>query len=233
MTLLRRRSRARERLDEPGQDPAVLERSLEHVAGVNRFLGGRRALLDAVASAAADSRELRVLDLGTGSADLARALVDWGRRSRRRVTVTATDVHDAMLGFARSRCAAYPEIDLERADARALAFDDDSFDVVTASMMLHHLEDEDALVALREMARVCRDAVIVNELERCVPGYLGALSLALTVWSRNPITRHDGPLSVRRAYTPQELDALMRRAGLRQVRVRRRWAFRVVGTGRP
>lgn len=46
-------------------------------------------------------------------------------------------------------------------DAEHLAFDDDSFDYVFCGNLLHHLEDP--LVAVREMRRVARHAVILIE----------------------------------------------------------------------
>lgn len=244
MTLLRRRTGARERLDQPGRDPALLEQSLAQVAAVNRWLGGRRALLDAFervlpeltrpASDADHAAEpLRLLDVGCGSADLPRAIVERARRAGRSVALEAVDSNPAMVRVAHRLCAAYPEISLRRADARDLPYEDDRFDAVTTSMTLHHLEDEDARAALRQMARVARRAVIVNDLERSGWGYLGARALALTVWRGNRITRHDGPLSVLRAYTPDELAGLLRDGGLHDVTVERRWAFRLVATGRP
>jgi len=233
MTLLRRPSGAAERLDEPVHDRRVLEQSLEQVAAVNRWLGGERALLKHLPSLLPDPhRSYTLLDVGTGSADLPRRLVDRTRRSgQRRLRICATDLHPQMVEIAHDRCTAYPEIDVRAADARDLPFDDRSHDVVLLSMTLHHLSDEDAVRALAEARRVARSGVLVNELERAVPAYLGALLLAATVWSRNRLTRHDGPLSVRRGYTPDELARLGALAGFTHPVVERVAPYRVVMVG--
>jgi hypothetical protein len=81
--------------------------------------------------------------------------------------------------------------------------------------VLHHLEPPEAVKLLREMARVAREAVIVNDLDRARPWLLGAQILSRLA-TRNRYTRHDAPLSVRRAYRPDELAALAKRAGLRE-----------------
>jgi hypothetical protein len=99
------------------------------------------------------------------------------------------------------------------ADARCLPFGDLSFDVVMCSLALHHQVPDDALAMLREMRRVARRGVVVNDIVRCWRGYWGAWLLSRTL-SRNPLTRHDGPLSVRRAYTRPEMLALAAEAGL-------------------
>jgi hypothetical protein len=66
------------------------------------------------------------------------------------------------------------------------------------------------------MCRVARRGIVVNDLVRNWPGYAGAwlFSHALT---RNPLTRHDAPLSARRAYTRREMTALFTCAGLSSV----------------
>lgn len=224
MTLARRRG-ATELLDAPAHEPRLLEASLAHVAGVNRWLGGRRALRLALAPVLRDG--LHVLDIGTGSGDLPAALVRYARRHGAAIRITATDLHPQMCALAAARLAALTEIEVRTADALALPFADDSFDVALLSLMLHHLEDDDAVRALREAARVAR-LVVVNELHRSRTNYAGAWLLAHTLWANNALTRHDGPLSVLRAYRPGELAELAAAAGLRVLELRRRWFYRVV-----
>lgn len=228
MTRLARLENATEYLDEPVQDAAELEASLDDVASVNRWLGGRRALLRHLAELVPATRSMTILDGGTGSGDLPRAIVGWARRRGVGVRIIASDLHEQTLGIARERLADSPEISLARADVRRLPFADRSFDLALLSLTLHHLEGDDQVVALRELGRVARRGVLVGELERGWPGYLGARLLAATIWRSNRLTRHDGPLSVRRAFTPNELLALAGAAGLPHARVYRHPVFRLV-----
>lgn len=225
MRPLPRRHGAEELLDSPTHDPELLGQSLAHVAAVNRWLGGRRALLRTLAPRLRGG--LRILDVGTGSGDLPRAIARLARRRATPVHITATDVHPQMRERAEAACRGFPEITIAPADALALPFEPDAFDVALLSMVLHHLDDADAVAALREAARVA-PTVIVNELHRTRLNHAGARLLAGSVWAGNPITRHDGPLSVLRAYVPVELDALARAAGLRVLELRRRWFQRIV-----
>lgn len=216
---------AAERLDAPSHDPAVLGASLAHVAGVNSWLGGRRALRLALAPRLRTG--LQVLDVGTGSADLPLDVARAARRERAAVTIVATDRHLQMLTIAAGTTAGITEIRLAGADALALPFADRSFDVVLLSLVLHHLDDDLAVRALREAGRVS-GIVVVNELHRTRANYLGARVLGATLWRGNPLTSHDGPLSVLRAYRPAELGALAERAGLAVLELRRRWFQRLV-----
>ncbi|HEX6589571.1 MAG TPA: methyltransferase domain-containing protein [Longimicrobiales bacterium] len=228
MTLLPRLEHATELLDAERHDAAELEQSLGQVAAVNRWLGGRRSLLAHVDELVPADGVARILDCGTASADLPRALVEHQRARGRVVRVHATDAHPQMVALARRLCAAYPEITVEQADVLALPYDDRAFDGATLAMTLHHMEGDDAIRCLRELARVSRRAVLVSDLERSLPNWLGALALGATAWRGNRLTRHDGPLSVRRSFTARELLQLARRAGFERARVYRHFPFRLI-----
>lgn len=227
--LSRRLEHAPELLDEPAHAPGELEQSLAQVAEVNRMLGGTRAVLRALRPFATPGSELRVLDIGTGSADIPLAIARWAARRSVQVRIVATDVHPQMRRIAAAGTAPFARvISVEDADALALPYGDDDFDVALLSLTLHHFDGDDPITVLREAARVTRRAIIVNELERCRANWYGARLLAHTRWRGNRLTRHDGPLSVRRAFTPGELHTLARRAGLRVMSLRRRFFYRLV-----
>jgi ubiquinone/menaquinone biosynthesis C-methylase UbiE len=217
---MRRLAGARELLDGPLDDPDALRGNLRDLARLNRRLGGtaasRRALDHLL-----DGRTVphSLLDVGTGGADIPLDLLDAARRRGRTLRVTGLDSRAAVLDAAREidpRVGTADGLELVVSDARSLPWPDRSFDVVHASLLVHHLEPPEALVFLREAARVARIGVIVNDLVRARRHLLAARVL-LGVATHNRYTRHDGPLSVQRAYTRMELRALLAGAALRPV----------------
>lgn len=224
----RRLEHAPELLDAPHHDAAELEQSLDQVAEVNRLLGGTRAILRTLERAAPGTGAITILDVGTGSADIPIAVQQWAQKRSRNVSVTAVDLHPQMTALAARRTQHLPAVHIRQGDALDLPFDDDAFDIVLLSLTLHHFEHGDQLRALRSAARVARRAVIVNELERCMPNYIGARILARTRWRSNRLTRHDGPLSVLRAFTKPELRSIADEAGLHVVSLERFWFYRLV-----
>ncbi len=226
MSALRRVTHAQELLDQRQPDLDLLEQSLAHVAQVNRWLGGDRSVLSALQQGNSQT-PLELLDVGTGSAALPRRIVRWARRSNRPIAVRATDIHPQTLELARHACRDYPEIVVEAADALRLPYANRAFTHALLTLTLHHFEDTEQVTVLRELVRVSRLAAVVSDLERGWPNYVGARLLAATWWRRNPITRHDGPLSVLRAFRPEELRTLARAAGLR-AEVRRTFFYRLV-----
>lgn len=233
MSRLPRRVHAREYMDAPHVDAAMLEASLDDVAGVNRWLGGTRAVRIALDELLAGRTTATVLDVGCGAADIPIALARHARRAGRRLRFVAVDGHAATIAIARRRTRAHREISVLRADALSLPFATGAFDAALLSLTLHHLEPDALVPVLRELLRVARLGIVVNELHRALPNYLGARLLAATLWRRRAITRHDGPLSVLRAFTPAELRALAYAAGITSARVDRRFFYRVVLVGEP
>ncbi len=213
---LSRRSHEPELLDAPALDPAELRANLRELAMLNRLPGGTADSIAAIEHLAAGARSLRILDVGTGGGEMAVAFARHGRRGRAAWDVTAIDHHPQVMAVAKRRLTGRPHLDAQLADGRWLPFDDGEFDVAHASLLLHHLEPQDALGVLSEMSRVARRGVVVNDLRRG-PIAFAATAIMVATLARARYTRHDGILSARRAYSLRELDELMHAAGLEVV----------------
>jgi ubiquinone/menaquinone biosynthesis C-methylase UbiE len=214
------RAHEEEWMDVPDQDLALLAECLDDLRRLNRWSGGLYLTIRALRQLTKEltpGAELTIIDVATGGADFPRAMAAWARHRKLQAHVLATDRNSKILALAARN--APPDVKFAVADARRLPFADDSFDVATCSLVLHHLEPDDAVRVLKEMRRVARRGVIVNDLVRSWVGYLGAL-VAPRAMSKNPLFRHDAPLSVRRAYTKGEMATLAARAGLGAVRFR-------------
>jgi len=233
--VLAARRDAPELLDEAGHDPAELAGNLADIRRVNRLAGGTRATLrelPALLAAVPADREATILDLATGSGDIPLAVVRWARRRGRAVRVIASDLSDEILADAARELADFPEASLARYDARAVPLPDGGVDVVLCSLALHHFPPEEAIAVLREMDRLAHVGFVLNDIRRSAAGYAAAWA-ASRLATRNRLTRHDMPLSVLRAYTPDELRGLLRRAGVADARVRTRLLFRMTAVRVP
>jgi SAM-dependent methyltransferase len=217
---VRRLAGVQELLDGPLDDEVALSGNLRDLARLNRWLGGTRASRRAIDRLLAGRTVPHtILDVGTGGADIPVALLERARRGGRPVRVTGIDSSSEVLRAARAvnpGLEGMAGLELVVGDGVSLPWPDRSFDVVHASLVIHHLEPPQALELLREAARVARLGVVVNDLVRARHHWIGARVL-LPLMTRNRFTRHDGPLSVRRAYTRMELRALLAGAALRPV----------------
>jgi ubiquinone/menaquinone biosynthesis C-methylase UbiE len=217
---VKRSALAREHLDGP-LDPALLDGNLRDLARINRRFGGVALTRRAIASLAPTTGSLRVLDIGTGAADIPVALLQDAAPGT--LDIVGVDHRPEIVAWARDRHGAMPGLRLEVADGTALPWPDAHFDIALASMVLHHLEPPDAVRLLGELRRVVRRGVVVNDLDRGLLRWLGAW-LLLHLVTGNRYTRHDGPMSVRRAYRPSEVTELAGRQGLVPVACHRAFA---------
>ena len=218
-----RHSDAVELLDGPLDDPVALTGNLRDLRRVNRWLGGVSLSAAAIEALAAHRDDLTMIDVGTGGADIPLGLLARARRRGRRLSVVAVDSRAEVLAAAALATPGLPTADgleLVVADGRTLPYPDRSFDVAHCSLVVHHLGPDEAVALLREMGRVARLGVVVNDLDRTRLGWVGAWLMGHLL-TRNRYSRLDGPLSVQRAYRAEEVAAMLREAGLRPVRILR------------
>lgn len=211
------RSDRPELLDGAIPDRSELEQNLRDIRRVNRLLGGTSTVLRhlprLLETTTKPARPISLLDLATGSADIPLAVARWARSNNIAIRIVASDSSEEILGVARNHIAGTPEISLAVYDARDVPLPDKEFDVVLCSLSLHHFPPDEAVRVLREMDRLARTGFILNDLRRGRMGYAAAW-VAARLTTRNRLTRHDAPLSVRRAYTPEELGDLLHQAGI-------------------
>jgi ubiquinone/menaquinone biosynthesis C-methylase UbiE len=112
-------------------------------------------------------------------------------------------------------------------DVRSLPFAARSFDVVTASLFLHHFDAPELPAVLAGLHRLARRALVVNDLRRAlVPWLFGRLAFPVVL--RSSVSVADGLLSIRRGFRADELRAAFAAAGIADVSIRRSWPYRLL-----
>lgn len=192
---------APELMDEPGLPPEEVEDAYRILRRVNRQLGNlrtiRREFRRFLTEDAAGRPAVSLLDLGSGSGDIPLALRDSGGPGQ--VLAMALD-RDATAAASACRRGA----PVARGDALRLPFADRSVDLVTAVKFAHHFSGAPLAALLGEMTRVARHRVVVLDIRRHRLAYWGFLAWS-RVFTANRLVRYDGPLSVLRGFTRDEL----------------------------
>ena len=225
-------------MDAGGYSLREMRRNLADLRFLNRWTRGARLIGREVASLLADvvlaRPRLSLLDVATGSADIPLYVARIAERKGMALLPIGIDSNFEILSESmrwqqgRTRAAQLERAAcLVRADARHLPWADRSIDIVICSNFLHHLDSASALRALKEMRRVARVGVVVVDLRRNRAAW-GLVWLATHLITRNRLTRHDGPLSVERAFTVDELAAMATEAGLAGAHVRAVGPARIV-----
>jgi SAM-dependent methyltransferase len=221
------RRRRPELMDQPGLAAAEHARALAGLRRINRVSRSAAMYWPELRRHAAARRgePLRVLDLASGGGDVAIALALRARQSRLDLLVEGCDKSFEATQIAGEQARA------RAAQVRFFTLDvlendiPTGYDIIISSLFLHHLADDDAVGLLGSMAQSAERAILINDLVR------GPLEYALAwagcrLLSRSPIVRHDGPVSVRAAFTIPEAHELAKQAGLHGVRITRHWPGR-------
>jgi hypothetical protein len=219
-----RRVTCSELLDEDRGTPREIQDSLDDLWRVNRWLGGLSSSLQLLEGflARAGAHPLRILDVGAGDSRLAGRL---HLELRKRGVQAQFTVLDRRLSHLRN---GHPSVTMPQsvvADVFALPFADGTFNVVMCNLLFHHFSGRLAAQLLWRLAAIASEVVLISDLER---HWLPYLFIRHSPWlTRSPITRHDGPASVRQAYTCNELAALATAAGFTDFEVCRFVPFRL------
>lgn len=197
-----RRELVAELLDSDAGSADEVRASLRDLDRINRWFGGVHTtarMLRQVAISPHGER-LAVLDVAAASS----------RVVERAAKQAGVDVDVTRLDRAASHFQGQAGV---VGDALRLPLKDGSFDVVHSCLFLHHLRAPEATLFLRDSLRVARLAVLVNDLRRSQLHLLSVKAASPILFSR--ITQHDGPASVRQAYTRDELAEIAATTGAR------------------
>ncbi len=221
------RIEAPEMLDLGQGTTADVQQNLAEMWRINRWLGGFRALTRhlyprLLAAGSSAGQPVTLVDLGTGAAEVPAALVRWSEVRGLPISVLGIDWMARHLAVATR----HPAVFLLQADALRLPLPAQSVDYVISSLFLHHFPPNEVIALLRSAFDCARCGIIMSDLVR---GWLpwSAFKLVQPIFARNYLTRHDGALSVRRAYTPAELRELADAAGLQRAEIYTHWPWRM------
>lgn len=207
-----------ELLDSDAGTPQEIADSLADLRRINRNFGGGEttcAMVEKVAQAIGEHR-LSLLEVAAGSGDVPTYARDKLSRRGVRLEVTLLDRSALHVGNGAHSVVG---------DALALPFQDASFNLVSCGLFAHHLSPTEVVRFANEGLRVCRHAVLINDLIRHRL-HLAMIYAGLPLY-RSRITRHDAPASVRQAYTIPEMREMLRATAASRVEITRHYLFRM------
>lgn len=216
-----------EMMDAPVVSPGLLIDDLRNLRLLNRYLGNYRNVRLGLARLVGEQKQFSLLDVGTGSGDLPRTIVQWARSAGLRAKVSGLEANRIAAAQAAEQTRSFAEISLLRGDAAALPFGPATFDFVLASQVLHHFSEERIIELLRHWSAVARRGIIISDLIRHPLPYYG-IRLLTRLLTRNVMTLTDAPLSVQRGFTMVEWKKLFDRAAIGSCEVHWAWPFRLL-----
>ena len=222
-----------ERMDTENLSLEEMTLILKALETVNFWIGGVRATLFHLQRFSrywSPGQTIRIIDWGTGGADIPRAIVRWARKRGFKVEIVGMDNNAISLEYARNACKEYPQIRLLHGDLTELPRFHEPFDYAISSLCLHHLTDEAIIDLLGKSDRFTQRGIIMNDLKRSARAWAWIWVLS-RLGGAHPIVQHDGPLSVRRAFTAKELGNYAQKANVPYARVYTHFGYRLTLAG--
>jgi ubiquinone/menaquinone biosynthesis C-methylase UbiE len=212
-----------ELLDDDLGSPAEIASSLSDLRHINTWFGGvattrfllRRALHKTGLTSAS------ILEVASGDGFCV-------REASKSLDRDGVQFQITLLDRQQSHLASTNGIRTVVGDALHLPFGDASFDFISCGLFVHHLSPDEVVRFICEALRVCRHAVLINDLRRS-PAHLALVYLGFPLF-RSRITRHDGPASVRQSYDPSEVADLMKKTSAREIEITNHYLYRMAVT---
>jgi len=205
-------------LDTDAGTPAEVAASLADLRRINRWFGGIASTEDMIGRVAREINQssLSLLEVAAGSGYVLETARERLQHRGLSLQVTSLDRVPSHLTNGNRAVAG---------EARALPFRDSSFDLLTCNLFAHHLAPRELVQFVDEALRVCRVAVLIDDLVRH-PLHLALVYAGIFLY-RSRLTRHDAPASVCQAYTPEEMRALLVQTRAARVEIHRYYLFRM------
>jgi len=227
---LSRRELIGELMDQPGLPADQHHHALRGLQRINRLSRTATQIARAIHRQAEHGghtdQPLSILDIASGGGDVTLGLARHAKRHGLNWSVTGCDISPTAVNHATAT-AKHAGLNVKFVVADALEALPGAYDVVTCTLFLHHLTNEQIVTLLRQAARTRH--VVISDLRRGRYPY-AATWLGTRLITRSPIVHVDGPLSIRAALTPPELAAYAEQAGLAGAKVSRHWPMRMMLT---
>jgi ubiquinone/menaquinone biosynthesis C-methylase UbiE len=228
MTKLATRSVDLELMDDLQCKGQVVDQSLYELDVINKWLGGNQVTINSISSlldSTDKQRPLVIADIGCGSGDMVTRIARWGSQTGRQLKVVGIDANPNIIDYARKKSYGLDNISFEVMNVLEDTFASNRFDIVVATLFMHHFTNDQLIRLFRLLNDQTRIGFVVNDIHRHALAF-HSIRLLTALFSRSPMVKHDGPLSVQRAFTRSDLKSILSNAGIKNYTLQWRWAFR-------
>lgn len=204
----------------------LLRDTLDKLENINRWLGGNLVTVNSlkkVLKKHPKEQALSIVDIGCGHGDILRDVAKFGRKNGYKMTLLGIDANPTAIDYAIELSTEYPEVHFKTEDIFSEDFKKREFDVVLATLFLHHFKEKPLVSFLENTLKQTKIGVVVNDLHRHKLAYY--LFMLLSVFIKNKMIIEDGLTSVLRGFKRRDLIDLSKKLQVKP-QISWKWAFR-------
>lgn len=221
------RSYEEELMDDLESGGQVIDQTLKELETINRLLGGNQVTTNGLAQLIPHNQreEITIADLGCGGGDILKLVAQWANKKGLKVKMVGFDANPNIIEFAKENCKAFDNISFEVQDIFSDEFKSRKFDVILCTLFTHHFHDDALVEIFKQFKNQATLGVIINDLHRHWFAY-HSIRLLTKFFSKSEMVQYDGPLSVLRSFRKNDLELIVRKAQIKDYKLRWMWAFR-------
>jgi len=169
--------------------------------------------------------KLKIYEIGSGGGDNLRAVSRFLNKKNISHSLGGVDLKEDCVKFAEDFEKKDSKIKYEIADYQLATFPDGRPDLIFNSLFCHHFRDEDLVKMLRWMHKNSEIGFVIADLHRHPLAYY-SIKWLTGLFSKSYLVKNDAPLSVLRGFTRNEWEILLEKAGIKNYKIKWKWAFR-------
>lgn len=222
------RSEQAEIMDDFDLQGHEMELLLNDLKTVNTLLGGTNITLDGITQlldSCDQSKPITILDIGCGDGEILRKCAELGDKLGIQFELIGLDGNEHILKTARKKSLKLPNIRFKTIDILKEDALIPDCDIALCTLFLHHFPNDTVIQILHGLLRKAKAGVVVNDLERSKVAFW-LFKLFSFVFLRTKIAKHDGLVSIARAFRRKELQELSEKINGANSQIQWKWAFR-------
>lgn len=204
----------------------LLRDTLDKLEKINRWLGGNKVTVNGLKELLKNhpkEQEVSIVDIGCGHGDILRDVAKFGRNNGYRMSLLGVDANPTAIQYAIELSVEYPEVHFKTEDIFSEAFQRRKFDVILATLFLHHFKKAQLIPFLLNSFQQTKIGILVNDLHRHKLAYY--LFLLLSLFINNKMIIEDGLTSVLRGFKRKDLEEISEKINA-NTQISWKWAFR-------
>ena len=204
----------------------LLRDTLDKLENINRWLGGNKVTINGLKSILQNhpkEKEITIIDIGCGHGDILRDVAKFGRKNKYNFKLIGVDANPTAIDYANELSLDYPELSFNTQDIFSDEFQKSEFDVVLATLFLHHFKEEQLVSFLQTTLKQSKIGIVVNDLHRNKLAYY--LFMLLSIFINNKMIIEDGLTSVLRGFKRVDLQRMTKKIN-KDSKISWKWAFR-------
>lgn len=221
------RSTQAEIMDDFNLQGKEMEILLSDLRKVNKWLGGFKITVNGIQQlleGIPTNKAITIVDLGCGDGAQLRECALWAKEKKRNISFIGIDANKHILEIAAQRSSQFSNIRYEQLDVFSDIKKLPPSDIVLSTLFLHHFSGEQIVALMNTITKTAKLGIVINDLHRSRWAFQ-LFKLFSNVILKTKIARHDGLVSVARAFKRNELLQLSQHINGAH-KIKWKWAFR-------